>query len=306
MSGSDGQSGAPPADEAREEIEVTRLPLPLADGYRTNMLRWQADGDSPPVLMVHGIQSHPGWFVGSASAMWRAGHCVYQLTRRGSGWNTRRRGHAKSAGQLLDDVAVAHRYVLEETGAESCHLVGVSWGGKLLAAYAAERREAAATASLTLLSPGIAPRVDVPRRTKLAIALCLLVAPWKRFDIPLSDVELFTDNAAAQQQLRDDELRLHRATAKFLYASRCLDRLLKRAPAGAIDAATTLILAERDRIIDNAATTGEVARLTGGRAVVEQLPGCHTLDFEPDPAPFHQALCQALARAERGAQVRGL
>ncbi len=298
MASRDEQLGVPLACPVPAEAGVARLQLPLANGYQTDMLRWAGDTRKPPVLMMHGIQSHPGWFIGSAAAMWRAGHCVYQFTRRGSGANTARRGHAASARQLLDDVAVAHRYVLKETDAASCHLVGVSWGGKLLAAYASEHGDTAAIASLMLLSPGIVPQVDVSWRTKLAIALCLLVAPRRLFDIPLRGVELFTDNEAARQYLRDDELRLQRATARFLYANRCLDRMLKRAPAGAIHAPTTLILAEGDRIIDNAATAAEVARLTAGRAVVQQLPGCHTLDFQPDPVSFHQALCEALARAE--------
>ena len=298
MSGNDRWFGVPLACAIPPEADVAGVQLTLADGYPTTMLRWPAAGGKSPVLMVHGIQSHPGWFVGSAAAMWRAGHSVYQLTRRGSGSNDVRRGHALSARLLLDDLAIAHRYVLEETGAESCHLVGVSWGGKLLAAYAAAKRADELIASLTLASPGIAPRVDVSPKTKLAIAGCLFVAPGKLFDIPLSHVELFTDNEAMRRYLREDTRRLHRATARFLYVSRRLDRMIKRARAGAIKVATTLILAEGDRIIDNAATAAEVARLTAGRAVVRQLPGCHTQDFEPDPKPFHHALCAALSRGE--------
>ncbi len=277
---------------------VTRLTVRLADGYHASMLRWPAAGEKLPVLMAHGIQSHPGWFVGSAAAMQRAGHGVYQVTRRGSGDSTSDRGHAKSAGQLLDDVAVAHRFVLADSGADRCHLVGVSWGGKLLAAYAAEHENTAAIASLTLLSPGIAPRVDVPFWTKVGIAACVMLRPRRLFDIPLSDVSLFTDNEAARQYLREDQHRLHRATARLLYASRCLDLMLQCAHAGTIDAPTTLLLAEGDRIIDNTAAGAEVTRLTGGRAQIEQLPGCHTQDFEPDPSAFHQAICQAIARAE--------
>ena len=297
MSGNDRRFGVPLACAIPPEADVAAVQLTLADGYRTTMLRWPAAGKSP-VLMVHGIQSHPGWFVGSAAAMWRAGHSVYQLTRRGSGSNDVLRGHALSVGLLLDDVAVAHRRVLAETGAARCHLLGISWGGKLLAAYAAAKRADELIASLTLASPGIVPRVDVSAETKLAIVGCLFVSPGKLFDIPLSDVELFTDNEAMRRYLRDDTRRLHRATARFLYVSWRLDRKIKRTRTGAIKVATTLILAERDRIIENAATAAEVARLTAGRAVVRQLPGCHTQDFEPDPKPFHDALCAALSREE--------
>jgi len=298
VSGSDANLRVPLACPVPQGADVACVELSFSDGYRTSVLRWKGSPGHTPVLMVHGIQSHLGWFIGSAAAMWRAGHTVYQLTRRGSGSNALSRGHARSAAQLLDDLAVAHRRILTDTGASRCHLVGVSWGGKLLAAYAAKQPPAGPIASLALLSPGIVPQVDMPIAVKLAIAGCLLIAPHKLFDIPLSDVDLFTDNEAMRRYLRDDACRLHRATARFLYATRQLDRMLKRAPDGAIDVRTALILAERDRIINNAATANEVSRLTAGRAALVQLPGSHTLDFEPDPAPFHSALCAALARAD--------
>ena len=193
---------------------------------------------------------------------------------------------------LLDDVDAACRFVLDETGAERLHLLGVSWGGKLLAAYVCSR-PSRAPASLTLVAPGIVPRVDVTAGEKAGIALSLLFRPRRPFDIPLSDVELFTDNEEMREYLRRDPHRLHKATARFLYASRSLDRMLRRCPRGAIGIPTTLILASRDRIIDNAATRTAVDRLTGGAAAARVLDGAHTLEFEPEPSAFYEALSRA-------------
>ena len=162
------------------------------------------------MLYVHGIQSHPGWFAGSAAYLAGCGHDVFQVTRRGSGLNERDRGHARSAAQLLDDVEVACRFVLRQTGAERLHLLGVSWGGKLLACYALEAQDRIDIASLSLVAPGIVPVVDVSVRTKIAIALALIPAPRKQFEIPLSDVELFTDNEPMREYLRADRFRLCR------------------------------------------------------------------------------------------------
>jgi alpha-beta hydrolase superfamily lysophospholipase len=107
-------------------------------------------------------------------------------------------------------------------------------------------------------------------------------------------VELFTDNQAMRQYLRDDPCRLHKATARFLFVSRCLDAALTRANDAAIAVPTTLILASGDRIIDNAATREMVRRLTGGRAQVRELAGCHTLEFEDDPRPLHDAIRRSI------------
>jgi acylglycerol lipase len=245
-------------------------------------------------VYLHGIQSHPGWFVGSAASMADRGHAVFQVTRRGSGENVVDRGHARSAGQLLDDVAAAIRFAKDQTGADAVHLAGVSWGGKLAAAYAADASRAGDVASLTLIAPGIAAQVDVPLRTKLAIGASLLCCPKRRFDIPLSDVDLFTDNEPMRQYLRDDPFRLHRATARFLFISRLLDRSLRRTPPGAITAPTTLLLATRDRIIDNPATESTLHRLAPKHLTVHTLDGAHTLEFESDPTPLHAALADAL------------
>lgn len=285
-------------------LSPDRLPrrelLRLDDGYQTSVYVYEPRGGfrRAPVLYVHGIQSHPGWFVASAAALADSGHAVFQVARRGSGDNNRARGHARSARQLLRDIDTAVRFALDNTGADRAHLLGVSWGGKLLAAYAACRPDAPDVASLTLVAPGIASKVDAAWRAKAGVGLALLCCPCRKFDIPLRDPALFTDNEEMLEYLRGDTLALHRATAKLLFASRRLDRLLKRAPGGSITTATTLLLASRDRIIDNAVTAAAVRRLCADRCVVQELDGAHVLEFEPDPKPLHDALLAAMQRAE--------
>lgn len=290
-----------PARDLSAGCEPTRTVLRLSDGYKTAVYVHHRPGPARRlgVLYVHGIQSHPGWFVGSAAALADRGYTVFQPVRRGSGDNRIDRGDAVSAGQLLDDLETAGRFVLERTGQSRLHLLGVSWGGKLLACYARHPRRMVNAASLTLLAPGIVPRVDVSLKTKLAIAASMLVSPRRLFDIPLNDVKLFTDNKAFQDYLRRDPYRLHRATARFLLASRLLDRRLGRASDGELKLPTTLLLARRDRIIDNDATRRVVERLTARRAVVCWFDAAHTMGFEPEPEPIYQAIAESLDRAEK-------
>ena len=134
-----------------------RMSLTLPDGYETSVYAWQPNQAArrQPVVYLHGIQSHPGWFVASAEALANAGYPVFQVTRRGSGDNQRHRGHARSAGQLLADVGAACQFAGRQTQQRRCHLLGCSWGGKLAAAYLAKRSQSAAVASLGLIAPGI-------------------------------------------------------------------------------------------------------------------------------------------------------
>ena len=266
-----------------------RISLKLSDGYETVLYVHHAPAGARaalPVLQLHGIQSHPGWFGASAAAMAQAGRPVYQLTRRGSGENAASRGDAPCARRLLDDVRDACQFVLRREKCEQLNLAGISWGGKLAARYCCEPQAAAAVSSLTLVAPGIVPQVDLPLAKKLAVAWSLATNPGRLFDIPLSDVELFTDNPAMRDYLRHDPLRLHQATARFLYISRKLDLQLRRAKAGAIRLPVTLLLAKRDRIIDNARTQAMVEKLAQARPRVALFDAAHTLEFELDAREY--------------------
>jgi alpha-beta hydrolase superfamily lysophospholipase len=266
-----------------------RIPLSLSDGYETVLYVHRPASGVPsglPVLQLHGIQSHPGWFGASASAMAQAGCPVYQFTRRGSGENAAARGDAPSARRLLDDVREAQQFVLLQEKCDQLDLVGISWGGKLAACYCCDSKGAAGVSSLTLIAPGIVPQVDLPPAKKLAVAWSLAINPRRMFDIPLSDVELFTDNPAMRDYLRQDPLRLHQATARFLYVSRRLDLQLRRAKAGAIHPPVTLLLARRDRIIDNTRTQVVVEKLAHDKPRVRVFDAAHTLEFEMDAREY--------------------
>ncbi len=304
------------------DIECTSLALELDDGYVTPMYRIRpACGLSTrTVVYVHGIQSHPGWFVGSCQALAKAGCEVFAPTRRGSGENAISRGDCRGYRQLLDDVECAVRFALAHSGRAAAAMVGVSWGGKLATLYCLERSAAderpSAIDSLVLVAPGIAAQVRVPLRTRLAVALAVILQPGRRFDIPLSDPALFTDNPAMREYLKTDPHRLHQATARFLLHSAIMDVRLRRSVgsrwhslsrlcsagpkprAVTLQTPTTLLLAARDRIIDNAATRRAVERLTAGQANVVELPAAHTMDFEPEPKPFYDALTRAVSPHE--------
>ena len=280
-----------PADDLTIQYEN----LTLSNGTDTPVLHHLPPDDthrSPPVLYVHGIESHPGWFIASAQALARAGSEVFQITRRGSGTSSAPRGHACCYKQLLDDTNDAIKYVIEKTGVEKIVLLGVSWGGKLITAYAIKKPQH--IRSLTLITPGLKAKVDLSPIKKLVILLAWCFHRQKYFDLPLEDVSLFTDNPEMQQYLRNDPYRLHRATAGFLFASAMLDRLITHAPQRSLKVPLSLILAQRDKIIDNTATFDILERITGRTIQLFWFNSAHTIEFNPDKQPFHQALCKAV------------
>jgi alpha-beta hydrolase superfamily lysophospholipase len=242
--------------------------------------RWLAVGRRRGgVVVLHGIQSHGGWYEQSCSRLADAGYDVWLPDRRGSGQSDGPRGDAPSFRRLLGDVDM-----MVSSVSEPRFLAGISWGGKLALAFAA--RHPGRLAGVTLIAPGLCERVGYKPRERLRIAVARLIKPSRRFPLPLNDPELFTSNPERQRFIRADPLALREATARLLIESRRLDVYL-RFRARRLPVPTLLVLAERDRIIDNARTRRLVARLRPSELTIREYAAAHhTLEFEPDGPPF--------------------
>jgi muconate cycloisomerase len=263
------------------------------DGYRWRYRRYLPEGEPRAhVVCIHGIQSHGGWYEYSCERLRQAGFAVSFLDRRGSGLNREARGDAPSFRRLLDDLAEFLRQPLP--GAPPTFLLAISWGGKLGAAL--QRRHPGLIAGLALLCPGFFSQIRPSRKERLAIAWARLTQPERRFPIPLNDPELFSAVPRWQQFLRADPLALREATARLLVESVRLD-LYRRVVSSYVRVPVLLLLAERDRIIDNAKTRRFVQGFACTDRTVIEYPGAHhTLEFEPEPDRFINDLLHWLER----------
>lgn len=271
-----------------------------SDRYEAAARLWSPPSPRGAVLYLHGIQSHGLWFQASAARLAEAGFAVLLPDRRGSGRNEIERGHASSARLLLRDVADGLDELHVRTGLAQFHLLGVSWGGKLAAAFLGHAP--ARVASLTLVAPGLFPQVDIPLTQKIRIGLAAVVARRSPVDIPLDEPELFTAHPARQEFIRSDSLKLRRATVAFMLASRALDGRVAGLARQSRGCPLRVFLAGRDRIIDNEKTTAFIRSLPWPtRELVEYPEASHTIEFEPDPRPFFDDLAAWLSlRAEVG------
>lgn len=254
-----------------------------SDSYTFHLRRY-----APPaaplgrIVFLHGTRSHGGWYVGSCTKLAEAGYQVHFLDRRGAGLNTANRGDTPSFRRLIDDVAEYLTLLRQQP--TPIALAGISWGGKVAAAVAAVRPDL--VDRLLLLCPGFVPKVGPQFRDKLRIAFSRFTHPTRLFPVPLNDPELFTASPEWQQFLRDDPHGLVVATARFLFHSARLDLFLKRV-AGNVTTPTLLLLAEHDRVIDNARTREYVKRFANAKIdAIEYAGSHHTLEFEPAGHPY--------------------
>jgi alpha-beta hydrolase superfamily lysophospholipase len=229
-----------------------------------------------------------------------AGFEVFYADRRGSGLNPQDPGDTPSFRRLLDDAA---DFVTHLRGAESTppggrrlrtFLIAVSWGGKL--AVALQRRHPGLTDGIALICPGFFSKIGPTIRERLAIIFARLTTPRRLFPIPLNDPELFTGSTQGQLFIRNDPLSLRQATARFFVESARLDAYLRFVPKY-VTVPTLLMLAEKDRIVDNARTRRFIERLATSDKQIIEYPGAHhTLEFEPEPERF---ICDLISWLER-------
>lgn len=268
-----------------------------SDGYRFYAHRHRPSGTpSARVIVLHGIRSHAGWYERSCRTLAGQGYEVHFLDRRGSGWNTAQRGDCPSCHRLIDDVA---EYALELRRTQAglpLFLAGISWGGKLAVALAA--KYPTILSGIALLCPGLKPAIHPPLATRLRIALASKLRPTKRFPIPLNDAELFTASPEWRRYVDADRFGLRDATARFLFNSFRFDRFLRR-EYGKVTCPVLLMLAGKDRILDNAATRKLMGKFTRSRriAIIDYPDAEHTLEFEGPGHPWLGDLLGWMGRA---------
>jgi alpha-beta hydrolase superfamily lysophospholipase len=257
-----------------------------SDGYPLAVAVWSVATQpvKGQVVVIHGVQSHGGWYHRLGRTLAGAGYITSFPDRRGSGANERDRGHTPSPRRLNLDLAEWLKSAKAERPALPIALAGISWGGKLVVVAAA--RYPRLVGAVALICPGLHPRVGVSRLDQLKIFWAYLTNRRKTFEIPLSDPALFTASPEGQAFIAADPYSLRQATAGLMAASSFIDLLVKWSRRR-VKQPALLMLAGQDRIVDNAKTLDYFQGLAStDRNVIEYPEGHHTLEFEPDPSRY--------------------
>jgi acylglycerol lipase len=257
-----------------------------ADGYRSAVRIWDANPPIGRIVWLHGIISHGGWYLATCSHLARAGLEVHFLDRRGSGLNADRRGDVDYFETWLSDV---EEYLDSLAADLPTILMGVSWGGKLAAAVA--RRNRRLIDGLGLICPGLFAKKGPGGFGRFALHFASALGLLRtRVTVPLQDPALFTDCPPWQDYVAHDPFTLRRVTVSFALADEELTRYATESPEK-ISVPVLLMLAGRDRIIDNQRVRALVQRMAAAdKQIIEYPAAAHTLDFEPAPAQFRADL----------------
>jgi alpha-beta hydrolase superfamily lysophospholipase len=259
-------------------VRIARaLRLRSADGTELHATLFPALRPRAGLILVHGLQSHAGWFEASDTAreLAEAGICSLAYDRRGSGRSDGARGHAESTDDFLMDFDAARRALRGELGASvPLHVFANCFGACAALAYTAEHPDAFSSLILT------SPATHLSRRASYGLTSLLRIglAPARtEFPTPLRD-EYFVSAGPWLDWIRRDPLALRFVSAGFLRSAARLARRMRRA-ISELETPLLVILARRDAIVDNRAIRCTfLASCPGPRRLLEHDVE-HYIDF---------------------------
>jgi alpha-beta hydrolase superfamily lysophospholipase len=243
-------------------------------------------------VFLHGVSSHGGWYDRGNEHLAADGIEVHFLDRRGSGLNAQDRGDVDHWQTWIEDVAVYLRRVRQDTAVALC---GISWGGKLATAVA--RRHPELVDALGLICPGLYSPYEPGPLKRLVLRMPVTRRMQRRhIAIPLREPALFTDNPPKREFIAGDPLTLWRITWRFAREDRTLSHYARSA-APFLNMPVMLMLAGRDRIIDNLRVLDFYSRISSADKMLFEYPdAAHTLEFEPDPRSYFSDLAGWIKR----------
>lgn len=263
---------------------------------------WSASAQSAVVFYLHGIEGHGLWFEKTALALNKKGISVYALDRRGAGSSKQLRGHAPSWKRLVADADELLAETRKRNPNLPCFLVANCWGAKVALAAAALSNNSS-LAGLVLTSPAVCVQVDVPPLTKLMIGLSLLFGGKHSFDVPLTP-EHFTDVPEYLEYIRNDSLRLTKATAAFFVESVKLTHACKSASRG-LKLPILILQSGRDGIVNVEEIKKWFEGLSSTDKSLMMFPEmAHSLDFDYRAKEYQDALASWILDKSRLANAQ--
>lgn len=256
--------------------------------------RFGVDGTRRPVVMLHGLESHSGWFVQSARRVAGLGLPVHAFDRCGSGISEDG-GCRPRFEDMLAEVDAVVTSALAGGRHESVHLLGHCFGAIVALFYAALHRPAR-VASVTLATPALYTRTDLPVGDKLRVLWSVLRRRDDRVPIPLSPEE-FSELAPFVDFVRNDPLVLRTAPARLFYEiHRARGRLC--AAADALRAPLLVAMAGDDPICDNRRNRWLFERVRSEKEIHTYSGARHILEFSGARDAFLNDLARWYERRE--------
>lgn len=269
--------------------------IAASSGYHIPVRCFGLGGTRRPVVVLHGLESHSGWFVQSARRVAGLGLPVHAFDRCGSGVSDTDGARAARFADLFAEVDAVAESALAGSRHRSVHLLGHCFGAIVALLYAALHRPSR-VASVVLSTPALYTRADLTVKDKLRVLWSVLGRRADRVPVPLSPDE-FSELAPFVELVRRDPLVLRTAPARLFYEIRRARGRLGAA-ARALRAPLLVAMAGDDPICDNARNRQLFERVTTQKEIRTYSGARHILEFSNAREAFLDDLAAWFVRQE--------
>ena len=279
--------------------------IPGEDGTKLAVRIAGGNGKRTPLLMLHGLQSHSGWFVQSQTFLAGLGFPVYAMDRRGSGQSEGPRGDCTDFRQMIHDVHAVVDCARTRHGVEKVHVFGHCFGTIPATLFASAHPDL--VASLIKASSGIHTKVNIAFARKLELIWSKASHGTLHIPIPLKP-EMFSELSECVRFIHEDESRLLTATASLYYEVRRARRYIL-AHRDSLTMPLFMATAGDDQICDNPANERFFWTLPARhKLLVHYHRSRHVIEFSEQRDDFFRDLSWWLERFgdERYAPRTGL
>jgi alpha-beta hydrolase superfamily lysophospholipase len=117
-------------------VEKNILFLPLENKFKIPVRVNGVEARNTPLIMLHGLQSHSGWFTQSASFISSLGNPVYAMDRYGSGMSRAPKGAYRPLEDSLKDIKAVAGHIMAKHKTDKVFVLGHCFGALLASAFA--------------------------------------------------------------------------------------------------------------------------------------------------------------------------
>ncbi len=240
---------------------------------------WEAGEAVALVVIVHGLGDHAGRYELVAESLVARGFSVFGFDQRGHGLSQGIRGHARSFGQLREDLERAIQKARSVSEWLPLFLWGHSMGGLLVIRHIQGDPGDARGAVIT--SPWLATRAAVPEWKRLLARILDRVVPWLALSTGMAPEALMRD-ADRLRAYREDRL-VHDRISPRLYHVVLEEQKAALANAHLFDTPGLFLVPQADPLVVPSVTMAFAEMIQDGRATVVPLPGLlHEPHNEPE------------------------
>ncbi len=259
-------------------LSKTQLNFNAKDGTRLYAEYYPAENAKAILLVVHGLQSHSGWYLGG-DANAQKGISSFVFDRRGSGLSSGMHGHVDGVSDFMDDFGSALEFIRSRNRQQlPIHVMANSLGSVIALKYFSENKNVKVD-SIILTTPGTysTPEGDYSLLTKLNI----LTSPSKRyFRSPIRD-EHFVEEGNYLDWVVGDPMSRRHFTASFLRAVTLMKTKIEDKTAD-INIPMFALMATGDEIIDNKSFEEKIFNPYKGEKLIKHYDSKHYLFFGRD------------------------